>query len=646
MRLIIASLFAAALTLCAPAALAGPDGATVFAARCKACHDPAVGRAPDRANLALRTRSDVVVALTKGLMVPMAQGMSPEEIAAVAAYVGKPEAAPAPKSTVSAAAFPKMPSVPASADPMCASIPKLAPGASDWRSMGRDMGSSRFQPEPGLAAADVPRLKVKWAFSMSGGGQPTTMGDWLFITNRNGRFYALDAHSGCVRYEREGLASRAAPTLVPFAGAASGWAIIVAQSNRVVEALDAASGRTLWRVGPVHPSPVSILTASPVVHNGKVYVPISSLEEVYAADPHYPCCSFRGALAALDLTDGRLLWRTEVMDEPHRVLRTKADGTKVMGPAGGAIWGAPTLDAAHGQIIVVTGDSYTDAPTQGADAIAAIDLETGKVRWRTQATPGDNFILGCPPGSPSENCPTPVGPDVDFGAAPLLFDLGGGKSVIVAGQKSAMSYGLDPVDGKVLWKTRLGVGSALGGVEWGMAADPHAAYIPISDFIPLLHEVLGRKIEGQDIGPIPKAEPQPGLAAVDPATGRVLWKTASPKATCTMGRGRTWGDQPVPCIRGMSAAPGVIPGVVFEGSQDGWFRAFDARSGKIIWEDSTTSRTYKTLNGVPAQPGGGLDGMGPTIAGGMVYVMSGFDGASRVGGNGVNVLLAYSVDGK
>jgi polyvinyl alcohol dehydrogenase (cytochrome) len=102
----------------------------------------------------------------------------------------------------------------------------------------------------------------------------------------------------------------------------------------------------------------------------------------------------------------------------------------------------------------------------------------------------------------------------------------------------------------------------------------------------------------------------------------------------------------MPCIRAQSAAPAVIPGVVFSGTMDGWLRAYDSRTGQILWSDSTTARTYDTLNGVKGQPGGSIDGLGPTVAHGMVYVMSGFDGASRVGGNGVNVLLAYSVDGR
>jgi polyvinyl alcohol dehydrogenase (cytochrome) len=79
---------------------------------------------------------------------------------------------------------------------------------------------------------------------------------------------------------------------------------------------------------------------------------------------------------------------------------------------------------------------------------------------------------------------------------------------------------------------------------------------------------------------------------------------------------------------------------------DGWLRAYDASTGKIVWAFSTTAQTYDTVNGVKDQPGGSIDGTGPTIAGGMLYTMSGFNGAARTGGNGTNVLLAFSLDGR
>ncbi|MDB5454239.1 MAG: pvadh, partial [Caulobacteraceae bacterium] len=388
--------------------------------------------------------------------------------------------------------------------------------------------------------------------------------------------------------------------------------------------------------------PAAGITGTPVVSGNTVFVPLTSGEEGAAGQNSYECCKFQGSLAALDAKTGKKLWQTKVIPEPLRPLNKNSAGTQMYGPAGGAIWSAPTVDPKRGLVYVATGDSYTDAPTKGADAIVAMETTTGKIRWSNQVTENDNFIMNCERPTKPANCPTSDGPDHDFGATPILFSLKGGKQILLAGQKSGEVYGIDPDRGNVIWKRKIGGGGALGGVEWGMAADNERLYVTISDIVMLFEEVN----PGVGIGPSTGAA-KPGLYALDPATGKVIWSTPSPKAPCTLlgDRSREYGKGA--CMRAQSAAPSVMPGVVFSGTTDGWFRAYDAKTGKILWADSTTSRTYDTVNGVKGQPGGGIDGMGgPTIAGGMVYTMSGFNGASQTGGNGTNVLLAYSVDGK
>jgi polyvinyl alcohol dehydrogenase (cytochrome) len=527
---------------------------------------------------------------------------------------------------------------PATADPKCAANPPIKPGPGDWTSMGVDDRSSRFQRNPGLKAADIPRLKVKWAFSMTGGGQPTVVGDWLFVTNRSGKFYALDARTGCVHWSVDDLVSRTTPMVIRSPISPSGWATFIGQSDRIVRAFDAQTGKELWRSAELETHPIALLTGSPVVAGDRLLVPISSIEEAAAMSKSYACCTFRGSLAALDLKTGKLLWKTHTISEPLQTVREKAGGLKLQGPAGAAVWGAPSLDLKRGLVFIVTGDSYTEVDTIGPDAVMALDIKTGKIRWQHQVTAKDNFVMGCGPLSQSGNCPAPLGPDFDFGATPVLMTLKGGKQVLVAGQKSGLAYGFDPDNGKLIWTQRLGVGSALGGIEWGIGADDRYVYIPVSDMGPVASEFRPPR-PGQP--PSPPA--RPGLNAVDPATGAVVWTTPAPKAPCHYA---TDGARESRCIRSQSAAPAVIPGVVFQGSLDGWFRAYDSATGKIVWEYSTTAQTYDTLNGVKAQPGGGIDGMGPTVANGMVYVVSGNNGAARVGSNGVNVLLAFSPDGK
>jgi polyvinyl alcohol dehydrogenase (cytochrome) len=201
---------------------------------------------------------------------------------------------------------------------------------------------------------------------------------------------------------------------------------------------------------------------------------------------------------------------------------------------------------------------------------------------------------------------------------------------------------MDPDTGKLVWKTAVGSGSALGGIEWGMAADGKRLYVAISDVINLFMEIPGvPPITDDKMGPA-----KPGLYALDPATGKFLWSTPAPKADCHYAGDRSRDYAKGACIRAQSAAPSVMPGAVFSGTMDGWFRAYDPASGKILWAYSTTAQTYDTVNQVKGQPGGGIDGMGPAISGGMVYTMSGFQGAAQTGGNAVNVLLAFSPDGK
>jgi polyvinyl alcohol dehydrogenase (cytochrome) len=604
-----------------------PSGEAVFNARCKTCHDPAVERAPTRAELAFRAPADIVTALTTGVMAPMAKGLSQPEIEAVALFL-------APGQQLGSAG----------SDQMCAANGPIKASASDWPALGPDENSSRFQPKPGINAADVAKLKVKWAFSMSGGGQPVVVGDWLFITNRNGKFYALDAKTGCVHWAVEDAASRTTPMVIRSSISPSGWATFIGVGKRVVRAFDAQTGKEIWHSESLENHIASNITGTPVVSGDQLFVPLSSGEEVFAMQPKYSCCTFRGSLAALDLKTGQKQWQTYMITEPLQPTRTNANGIQMQGPAGAPIWASPTVDAKRGLVYVVTGDSYTDATTNGDDAIVAVEMKTGKVRWRNQVTTNDNFIVGCSGPVKVANCPTPTGPDFDFGATPILFKHGN-KQILVAGQKSGSVYGVDPDSGRTQWKTAVGAGSPLGGIEWGIGADSKYVFVPNSDIGEIFNEIAAAAG-----APSPTPENavagKPGLFALDPLSGKIVWSAPAPIAPCHYAGDRSKDFTKGACVRAQSAAPAVMPGVVFSGTLDGWFRAYDAATGKILWEFSTTAQTYNTVNGNPAQPGGGIDGMGPTIAGGMVYTMSGFNGAARTGGNGINVLLAFSVDGK
>lgn len=598
-------------------ALPGGGGASLFETKCKMCHEPAVERAPDRAALRQRSPEQVVQSLTRGSMAPMAAGLTPAMINELAVYVtGKALTATGP-------ARPPLVSGTQPPDNMCASNPPIRAAATDWNGWGRQATGQRFQTNTTITPANVDRLKVKWAFSLAGGrnSQPTVIGDHMFFGTFGGDIYALDAKTGCVRWRKRSVGpTRTSPIVERRAGASpSGWVLYVGDHLKDFWALDAQTGAELWKVN-LDGHPLAMLTGSPIIHGDVVYQPISSSEENMGNTASYGCCTFGGKVAAIDVKTKKVLWTTALLHP--RPTRKSSAGTQLYGPAGAAVWSQPTIDAKRGQLYVATGDSYTEVEELMSDAIVAIDLKTGRIKWNTQVTAKDAFLIGCggAPGRRGVNCPLgEIGPDFDYGASPILQTLPGGKQVVLSGQKSALVYGMDPDTGKLLWTTRVGAGSALGGVEWGMAADNRRVYAAVSDAAN-------------------RATGKPGLTALDPATGRIVWQNAAPKVPCSWPGPR--------CNNAQSQATTVIPGVVFQGGHDGWMRAYAAETGRTLWMFDSAARTYNTVNGVPNQPGGSFDHAGPVVSGGMMYVTSGHNGATGAYGNPLNVLLAFSVDGK
>jgi len=577
-------------------------GETLFKTRCASCHDPAVDRAPPKLALTRHFPDDLAATLKTGVMQPMAAGLSDADIDSIAAYLssdGMTEQADDP--------------------PACASTAKFSLSGPGWNGWSIDARNSRQQRSPGLSKSDVPRLKVKWSMTYIGGryGQPTVVGGRLFLTSSSGRIYSLDAKSGCMRWRFDADAGvRTTPVIGRvMGGSPSGYLMFFGDFQRNEYALDAATGKLQWKV-KLEKHPRGTLTGAPALYKGRLYVPISSWEETAGGIGTYECCTARGALAALDAKDGRLVWKTYTIEQEPQPTGKNSAGTQMYGPAGGAVWSAPTIDEKRRAIYIGTGDSYTDVKENGSDAIIALDLATGKVKWRNQVTENDSFLMGCyRPGT--ANCPTVMGPDHDFGASPILFKLPSGKDIILAGQKSGAVFGMDPDDGKTRWRNKLGAGSAMGGIEWGMAADDKRLYVAVADLF----------------APPPKGKP--GLFALEPATGAELWNTPAPKIACGFS-GR--------CFNAQSAAPTVIPGVVFSTTTDGHLRAYSTDEGKILWDFDTAAQKYQTINGVKDQVGGTLDVAGPTLADGLMYIISGYAGA--MSGPPNNVLLVFSVDGK
>jgi len=581
-------------------------GAEIYQLRCATCHDKPTARIPPKAQIVKRSTEEVVQTLTTGTMKQWAGGFTPAQITAVSVYLtGKPLASPSSASS-------------STGDNLCKEpAPPLKLNELQWNGWGRDLDNSRYQPKPGITPADVPRLKVKWAWRHPGPmatGQPTIIGDRLFVTTEVGQLFSLNAQTGCTYWSiKPGGGLRSAITVGSLPeGAQAKFALYFGDLRATMYAVNAETGDLIWKT-KVEDHALSRVTGSPVLYRDRLYVPVSSIEEVAGRDSKYECCKFRGSLLALDALSGRVLWKSFTVQEEPKPFKKNSAGTQMYGPAGGAIWSAPTIDPKRKLIYVATGNSYTDVPTGYSDAIMAFDLETGTLKWVNQVTPKDNFLVNCrQPGI--GNCPEEAGPDHDFGSSPILRTLPNGKQILLAGQKSAVIYALDPdKSGKILWQVRLGGGGALGGIEWGFAADERNVYVPVAD----------------TTGP----ERKPGLTALQILTGKQLWQVPAPPANCSWGQVR--------CNNSQSAAATLIPGVIFSGTVDGHLRAYATKDGTIIW-DVDTALPIATVNGGLTN-GGALDGGGPTIANGVLYTNSGY---GRIVGQPGNLLLAFTVDGK
>jgi polyvinyl alcohol dehydrogenase (cytochrome) len=421
----------------------------------------------------------------------------------------------------------------------------------------------------------------------------------------------LDAKTGCVHWTLEVEAGIRSAITLDQRGNGQLVAYLGDQAANVY-AVDAKAGTVIWKV-EVDEHPHAAITAAPQLHNGRLYVPVSSREESQVGDPRYPCCSFRGSVVALDATTGKRLWKTYVVADTPRPTAKNSIGTQLYGPAGGAIWNTPTIDTRRNVLYVGTGNNFAPPATELSDSLLALDLNDGKVRWAQQITENDIWNGSCrQPNREPAVCPDKDAPDFDFTGSAMLVDVGGGRQLIVVGNKSGIVFGFDPdASGKIIWQQRVAQGSSSGGIFWGSATDGVNIYAANADFVAGDPAASG------------------GMNALDLRTGRVVWSV--PGAGCA---------SKTPCKPSQAAAVTLIDGAAFSGTMDGRLRAYSTRDGKILWEYDT-AREFATVNGVKAN-GGSMSNSGPAIVGGMLFVNSGYShhGGILPG----NVLLAFSAE--
>jgi len=580
-------------------------GFAVFQQHCVACHgNPAFERAPSPAALRAMTPERIYTALTTGLMKSVGDTLNEADRRRVSESLAGQLLGSAQAGDAST-----MPN-------RCASNPPLREAAAgEWNGWGNGPGNHRFQPAAaaGLDATSVARLKLRWAFGFPGGtsayAQPAVFGGRLFVGSDTGYIYSLDAASGCLYWSyRTAAGVRNAMTIGPIATQGGvRYAVFFGDLKASAYAIDAHSGKQIWKTR-VDENFATRVTAAPALYQGRLYFPVSAWEGFQARVLDYPCCTAVGSVSALDARSGKRIWKTySIAERPHPTHKNSR-GIQQWAPAGVPIWNTPTVDASRGLIYVGTGDASTYPAPATSDAIVALDMKTGKVRWSRQIYPNDSFIVGCGGANATENCPKVVGPDWDIPMSPMLGSLGDGRGLIVFGTKPGDIQALDPDQhGEPIWRmnvigdqavqdARHGGGNR--GPVWGGALDDTHAYF------------------GLNAG---------GVAAIRLADGQRTWY-----APLNSGSGKRVTH---------SAATTAIPGVVFAGGSDGRLWALSTADGSTLWSFDT-AHAFDTVNAVPAH-GGSIIAPGAVVAGGMLFVGSGYGVVAESPGN---VLLAFGLE--
>jgi polyvinyl alcohol dehydrogenase (cytochrome) len=581
-------------------------GFGIFQQKCLSCHGKTqYERAPTPEALREMSPEHLYDVLSEGIMYPViGKDLSDHERRIVAESISGRL-----MGTAASGDAAQMPNHCAASSPLA--NPSRYPS---WNGWGADLGNTRFQPQSraGLTLSDVRKLKLKWAFGFPDGssayGQPSIAAGRVFVGADTGYVYSLDAKTGCVYWSFEAKAAvRNAMTIAKQSGAGDSYAVFFGDMKANVYALDADSGRLLW-VNHVEDNFTDRVTAAPAYYDGRLYVPVSSWEEFRAADLTYGCCSSVGAVAALDATDGKTLWKTYVIPQKIAPTRLNSLGVQQFGPAGGSVWNTPTVDPGRHAIYVGTGDGTTYPAADTTDAVLALDLNSGNILWYYRVHKNDSYLVGCAPDSPTrtDNCPKVQGPDWDIPGSVILRQVGS-RSLLIVGTKPGDVLALDPDKaGELVWRKNVSGGALAGdgpnypagvreGVQWGGAASKDTVYYGVSNG---------------------------GAVALSLASGNRVWfspldRDSNPKVN-------------------NSAAVTAIPGVLLVGGSNGRLYAVATKDGTELWSFDT-AKVFDTVNKVRAK-GGSISAPGATVAGGMLFVGSGY---SVTSGEPGNVLLAF-----
>jgi len=583
------------------------ETAELYETRCNICHGGASPEAPSIESLKLLSQDMITTALSTGVMKNQGMMLTTEQHQALADYISEVD-----DSELSNQVMKGLCSDSDSTGDLVAD-----PQIDNWGVGYHNMRYHANQVD--IDQSNVSQLELAWVFAFPNSSrarvQPTIVGNTLFTASQTGTIYALDRHSGCIRWTYQADEEVRSALVVGRDSMGTARHLYFGDFAAHVYAIDLLTQQLVWKV-KIDDHADATITGSLSEYEDRLYIPVSSMEIANAADEQYECCTFRGSMVALNKADGSLAWKTYTIPEEPALQGQNKKGVDRFGPSGAPIWTAVTLDTARRSVYIGTGENYTRPVTPTSDAIISFDMDDGSIQWVQQMYPDDAWNGACVTLTSRANCPEDSGPDADFGAPPILVNHNG-REVLLAGQKSGHVYALDPDnEGELLWTNLVGRGGTMGGVHWGMATDGEVLYVPINDRG--LYNLNNHK------------EKSPGLHALDIADGETLWSTIEENRCPPMTlRG---------CGPGISAAITLVPGVVFGGTLDGYMKAYATDDGRELWSYDT-KRDYEAVNEVRAF-GGAIDSDGPIIVENQLFITSGY---AKFGEKEGNVLLSFQL---
>ncbi|KAJ7540987.1 hypothetical protein O6H91_10G039700 [Diphasiastrum complanatum] len=475
-----------------------------------------------------------------------------------------------------------------------------------WLNHGGSITNDRHAVlEHKITTKTVSMLQKRWAFDagFSVSATPAIADGYVYCPSWNGNLFAVNATTGSLVW----LKNLSTLTGIPLALSRSTPSItrklllVGLRGPAMVIAVRRSDGKLMWKT-LLDKHPEGIITMSGTPHEGAFYVGTSSLEET--SNP-LQCCTFQGSFHKLNVSNGRKMWRTVMLPD---------NGGKKGGYSGAAIWGSsPAIDQLRKLVYIATGNNYQVPdyvtvceeqqrnrskpnlpnpcanPKNHVESILALDLASGRIMWSTALGGFDAWTYICANNISAPNCPPILGPDYDFGEAPMLLTVeeqskyGGMRDILVAGQKSGVVWAVDRDTGAVLWATPAGPGGYEGGATWGSATDGKKVFTNIAN-----NENRTFTLE-----PSKAKTTAGGWVALDARNGAILWSAGNPD-------GKSPANGPVT----------IVNDVLLVGSNDplGFVYALNAHTGKVLWNATTGS----TVQG------------GFSVANGCAYIGTGY----------------------